>query len=82
MPDFILYLKGDNYIYQVYVEPKGDQLLERDQWKQDLLERINPNNVTILGESNTVKLYGVKFYVNGDKRHMFEELKTKGLLKD
>ncbi|MCU4693018.1 DEAD/DEAH box helicase family protein [Limosilactobacillus reuteri] len=82
MPDFILYLKGDNYIYQVYVEPKGDQLLERDQWKQDLLERINPNNVTILGESDTVKLYGVKFYVNGDKRHMFEELKTKGLLKD
>lgn len=80
MPDFILYLQGEDFIYQVYAEPKGDQLLERDQWKQDLLEKINPDNVKILGQNNKIKLYGVKFYVRNDKRHLFDELQQKGLL--
>lgn len=82
MPDFILYLKDTDYIYQVYMEPKGEQLLEQDNWKQELLERIDPKNVTILGENKDVKLYGVKFYVRYDKRHTIKELRDKGILKD
>ena len=82
MPDFILYLKDADYIYQVYMEPKGDQLLERDNWKQELLERINPKNVVILGENQNVKLYGVKFFIRDDKRHTIQELRDKNLLKD
>lgn len=82
MPDFILYLQDANYIYQVYMEPKGDQLLERDNWKQELLERINPQNVVVLGESQNVKLYGVKFFIRDDKRHTIQELRDKNLLKD
>ncbi|MCC4328447.1 DEAD/DEAH box helicase family protein [Limosilactobacillus reuteri] len=82
MPDFILYLKDADYIYQVYMEPKGDQLLERDNWKQELLERINPQNVVILGENQNVKLYGVKFFIRDDKRHTIQELRDKNLLKD
>ena len=82
MPDFILYLKDADYIYQVYMEPKGDQLLERDNWKQELLERINPKNVVILGENQNVKLYGVKFFIRNDKRHTIQELRDKNLLKD
>ncbi len=82
MPDFILYLEGADYIYQIYMEPKGNQLLEQDNWKQELLEQINPKNVKVLGENQSVRLYGVKFYVRGDKRHTIQELRDKGLLND
>lgn len=27
MPDFVLYLNNEDYIYQIYMEPKGEQLL-------------------------------------------------------
>lgn len=79
-PDFILYLENADYIYQIYIEPKGDQLLERDQWKEDLLESISPANINIIGANDHVKLYGVKFYVNGDGRHIDQELKQKEII--
>lgn len=83
MPDFIMYLEGTNYIYQIYMEPKGPQLLEQDSWKEKLLEKISPQNIEILGEFDNVKLYGVKFYtenhVENDAHHMFKELKEKNI---
>ena len=80
MPDFILYLKDSDYIYQVYMEPKGEHLLDRDNWKQELLEKIDPSNVIILGENQNVKLYGVKFFVRNDNRHTIQELRDKNIL--
>ena len=86
MPDFILYLEGADYTYQIYLEPKGQPFVERDRWKEDLLERIEPNNVKVIGENDKVKLYGVKFYVEDSKtkrpdiHHMFTELKEKGII--
>lgn len=68
LPDFVLYLANESYIYQVYIEPKGTQLLEQDQWKEDLLTSISPESVDVIGENDQVKLYGVKFYVAGDAR--------------
>jgi len=40
-PDFILFLrdKTDLY-YQVFIEPKGDNLLDKDKWKDDFLREI------------------------------------------
>ena len=68
LPDFVLYLANESYIYQIYIEPKGAQLLEQDQWKEDLLTSISPESVDVIGENDQVKLYGVKFYVSGDSR--------------
>ena len=68
LPDFVLYLANESYIYQIYIEPKGAQLLEQDQWKEDLLTSISPESVDVIGENDQVKLYGVKFYVAGDSR--------------
>lgn len=68
LPDFVLYLANESYIYQIYIEPKGTQLLEQDQWKEDLLTSISPESVDVIGENDKVKLYGVKFYVAGDSR--------------
>lgn len=68
LPDFVLYLANKSYIYQIYIEPKGTQLLDQDQWKEDLLTSISPESVDVIGENDKVKLYGVKFYVAGDNR--------------
>lgn len=88
MPDFIMYLRNEDYIYQIYMEPKGTAYVEKDRWKEELLERIDPNNIIILEDNNDIKLFGVKFYVededNGkqDIHRMFPELREKGLLAD
>ncbi|MCK8627025.1 hypothetical protein [Fructobacillus cardui] len=70
LPDFVLYLANESYIYQLYLEPKGNQLLAQDQWKEDLLTSISPENIEIIGENNNTKLYGVRFYVSGDEREV------------
>lgn len=86
MPDFIMYLRNEDYIYQIYMEPKGTAFVEKDRWKEELLERIDPKNVILLEDNDDVKLFGVKFYVedNGkqDLHRMFPELREKGLLAD
>lgn len=86
MPDFIMYLRNEDYIYQIYMEPKGTAFVEKDRWKEELLGRIDPNNIIILEDNNDIKLFGVKFYVedNGkqDIHRMFPELREKGLLAD
>ena len=86
MPDFIMYLKNENYVYQIYMEPKGTAFVEKDRWKEELLERIDPKNIIILEDNDDVKLFGVKFYVEDkgkqDLHYMFPELREKGLLTD
>lgn len=84
MPDFILYLENENFIYQIFLEPKGTPYVERDKWKEKLLERINPDNIKILGEDEKVKIYGLKFYVEDDGKEdthgLFQEMRDKNIL--
>ncbi len=74
MPDFILVLDNGKVMYQVYIEPKGEQLLEKDEWKERLLESIRPEKIDIIGENNDIRLYGVRFYTHGDNRGVEKEL--------
>lgn len=74
LPDFVLYLANESYIYQFYIEPKGTQLLDQDQWKEDLLTSISPDSVDVIGENEKVKLYGVRFYVSGDSRQIRKKI--------
>jgi type III restriction enzyme len=74
LPDFVLYLANESYIYQIYIEPKGTQLLDQDQWKEDLLTSISPDSVDVIGENEKVKLYGVRFYVSGDSRQIRKKI--------
>ena len=84
MPDFILYLENENFIYQIFLEPKGTPYIERDKWKEKLLERINPDNIKVLGEDEKVKIYGLKFYVEDDGKEdthgLFQEMRDKNIL--
>lgn len=80
MPDFILVLDDGNIMYQIYIEPKGEQLLEKDSWKQDLLECIRPENIKVLGENKDVRLYGIRFYTHNDGRNIVKELRDLNIL--
>jgi type III restriction enzyme len=63
MPDFLLYLKDADYTYQVFLEPKGDNLREKDGWKQEFLLSLSQrNDIEILDENEEVRLIGIKFY--------------------
>lgn len=58
--------------------------VERDKWKEKLLERINPDNIKVLGEDEKVKIYGLKFYVEDDGKEdthgLFQEMRDKNIL--
>ena len=77
MPDFILYLadRDQQLAYQIFAEPKGDQLLNKDGWKQTLLESLD--NIEVIAENGKIKLLGLKFYLRGDQNHIEEELSNK-----
>lgn len=77
MPDFILYLadRDQQLAYQIFAEPKGDQLLNKDGWKQTLLESFD--NIEVIAENEKIKLLGLKFYLRGDQNHIEEELSNK-----
>ncbi|HDR3491785.1 TPA: DEAD/DEAH box helicase family protein [Bacillus wiedmannii] len=70
MPDFILYLKDANFSYYVFIEPKGLHLIEKDQWKQKMLEEMNLRaDIEIIGENKDVRILGLKFYNNQDSNY-------------
>lgn len=74
IPDFVLYLENAEYIYQLFLEPKGEKFLEQDQWKEDLLQSLNTEDIELIGENDTVKLFGLKFYTIGDSRNVEQQL--------
>ena len=40
-PDFILFLNKENINYQIFIEPKGDTLLAKDEDKNEFLKQIS-----------------------------------------
>ncbi|MCT0042172.1 restriction endonuclease subunit R [Weissella confusa] len=71
-PDFILYLLKGNEVTQVFIEPKGPQLVERDAWKEELLMSLNNEDIVFAEETKQAKLLGVHFYTAGihfDENH-------------
>ena len=75
-PDFILYLKNTDYFMQVFIEPKGGNLLEREQWKEDLLQYINENEGELAFEDEVedIRIKGLKFYTINDGRGTIKKL--------
>ncbi|WP_265458602.1 DEAD/DEAH box helicase family protein [Enterococcus sp. HY326] len=77
MPDFILYLSDEDFVYQIYIEPKGEDRVREDAWKEEMLEAINGTNIEIIGENESVKLMGVKFYNKKNRRVFIDDLSEK-----
>jgi len=84
-PDFLLHLSKDDgkeeLIYQVFIEPKGSQLLEADSWKEDFLKQIETQyELNPIIEDKDYKLIGMPFFNHSEKmeefRGAFERIKV------
>lgn len=75
MPDFLLYLQGEDYTYQVFLEPKGGHLQLEDRWKEDFLLSLSENeDIEVLSENKDVRLLGMKFFSNeSNQKNMFRQ---------
>lgn len=65
-PDFILFLRDKSKLYyQIFIEPKGDNLLDADKWKNDFLkqitERYSDNNILRI-EGKNYTLIGLPLF--------------------
>ena len=68
-PDFLLYLRHKNdrqsHILQLFIEPKGEHLLQKDSWKEAFLKEIK-NNATfqleIFIQNTYFDVYGLPFF--------------------
>lgn len=73
-PDFLLFAndrKTGNVSWQIFIEPKGGQLFERDKWKEDfLLEITEKSDSHIFFENEDTRIIGMPFY-NEEKRAEF-----------
>ncbi|MBP1970009.1 type III restriction enzyme [Virgibacillus natechei] len=70
-PDYVLFLakKGETkqLIYQVFIEPKGGHLLEKDAWKEEFIKEIkNDYEVKTIFQNKDYNLIGLPFYNNED----------------
>lgn len=77
MPDFVLYLADEEFVYQIFIEPKGEDREKEDAWKQEMLEAINGPDIEIIGENDHVKLMGIKFYNKTNRSKFVEDLSGK-----
>lgn len=72
-PDYLLFLhtqKNDSYEQlQVFIEPKGAHLIDKDRWKEDFLLQIESKAipVTKFADDNKYKIWGFHFF-NRDER--------------
>jgi len=75
-PDFILFLKDKtNLHYQVFVEPKGNNLLEKDEWKNAFLKEITEKyskKKMLKIEGKEYNLIGLPLF-NENNKGKFEE---------
>jgi len=76
-PDFILFLKDKtNLHYQVFVEPKGDNLLEKDEWKnvflKEITEKYSKKKVLKI-EGKNYNLIGLPLFNEKNKGEFEEE---------
>lgn len=78
-PDFLLFLrkKGtDGFLQeQIYIEPKGSHLLEKDQWKEDFLLKIEKQGIPkkVYADDNKYRIIGLPFFNKELKMEEFQK---------
>ncbi|AXQ99178.1 hypothetical protein D0N37_16565 [Pseudoalteromonas piscicida] len=76
-PDFLLLLtkkeQGIELTYQVFVEPKGSHLIDKDKWKQDfLIELKAKHKIDQVWTDKKYIVWGLPFYTNESRKVVFE----------
>ncbi|HBH8239667.1 TPA: restriction endonuclease, partial [Escherichia coli] len=79
MPDFIMILTrhSDNTYWQVFLEPKGDDRLLDDAWKERMLETLNDRERIVIDENEHVRLVGIKFFANSQMDVFVSDMQNK-----
>lgn len=78
-PDFLLFLQKqgtDGYLQeQIYIEPKGSHLLEKDKWKEDFLIKIEEQGIPVKKyvDDNEYRILGLPFFNKEFRMEEFEE---------
>lgn len=76
-PDYVLFAndkRNASVSWQIFIEPKGNHLIEYDAWKQDFLLKLS-KEAKIVGEDADTRVIGVPFF-NGEiekQSHVIEE---------
>jgi type III restriction enzyme len=79
-PDYILFLQQKNsprsFHYQIFVEPKGNHLKERDAWKQKFLVSLKKEyKIEQLWEDKEYIILGMPFYNKNEESNFDDEFK-------
>lgn len=66
-PDFVMFLKrsvdGKEAVMQVFIEPKGKQLVKEDAWKQDFLKTIETDaRIEVIVQNKDFRVLGLPFF--------------------
>lgn len=78
-PDFLLFLRKmneDGYEQQqIYIEPKGTHLLDKDAWKEQFLLRIEDEGIACkkYADDNQYKIIGLPFFNEDRRKSEFEK---------
>ena len=76
-PDFLLFVRKQrnegSLVYQGYVEPKGNQLLDNDAWKEVFSMQIEKEHSIKGLFADDYKLIGFPFFNNDHRMEEFEE---------
>jgi type III restriction enzyme len=77
-PDFLLFLsKKEQDIsiqYQVFIEPKGEHLIQTDKWKEDFLKELkDQHKIEVLWKNKDFNILGMPFYNERIKKQEFDD---------
>ena len=78
-PDFLLYLRKKDdkqFVYQIFIEPKGAHLKGKDKWKEAFLKELRNQNMVIDIDTDKYHITGVPFYNKGDENEFKQELES------
>ena len=77
-PDFVLFLiekdKTSSLQYQVFIEPKGGHLIEKDKWKNNFLNQLlKEHKIEQLWKDKRYIIWGMPFFNETETKPDFEK---------
>lgn len=78
-PDYVLFLQKDKISgyeqLQIFIEPKGTHLLEKDAWKEKFLLQLKNEAVPVkvFADDNEYKIWGFHFFNQESRTKEFDE---------
>lgn len=76
-PDFVLFMVNhqpeESMHYQIFIEPKGEHLLKKDEWKEKFLMQLREEHfLEQLWKGKNYIIWGMPFYNEAIKKSEFE----------